>query len=112
MSVLGPLLFSLSTTPLSSMISGHATPHNLSTNDSQLYVSFESGDSATALNGYLYQTITSKGNKYPESFTMKFALKPYLNRTHIPECDVSVNVNETIAVIYTTENSTAVSCFD
>ena len=50
-SVLGPLLFTLYTNPLSSLISGHAIPHHLYTDDSQLYVSFSSGDSAAALNG-------------------------------------------------------------
>ena len=50
-SVLGPLLFTLYTTPLSSMISGHAIPHHPYADDSQLYVSFASGDSAAALNG-------------------------------------------------------------
>ena len=47
-SVLGPLLY---TTPLSSMIFEHAIPHHLYADDSQLYVSFASGDSAAALNG-------------------------------------------------------------
>ena len=50
-SVLGPPLFTLYTTPLSSMIFEHAIPHHLYTDDSQLYVSFASGDSAAALNG-------------------------------------------------------------
>ena len=50
-SVLGPLLSKLYTTPLSSMIFEHAVPHHLYTDDSQLYVSFASGDSAAALNG-------------------------------------------------------------
>ena len=50
-SVLGPLLFTLYTTALSSMISGHAIPHHLYADESQLYVSFASGDSAAALNG-------------------------------------------------------------
>ena len=50
-SVLGLLLFTLYTTPLSSLVSGHVIPHNLYANDSQLYVSFSSGDSAAALNG-------------------------------------------------------------
>ena len=50
-SVLGPLLFTLYTTPLSSMIYEHAIPHHLYADDSQLYVSFASGDSAAALNG-------------------------------------------------------------
>ena len=42
-SVLGPLLFKLYTTPLSTMICEHAIPHYLYANDSQLYVSFASG---------------------------------------------------------------------
>ena len=50
-SVLGPLLFTLYTTPLSSLVSGHAIPHHLYADDSQLYVPFSSGDSAAALNG-------------------------------------------------------------
>ena len=50
-SVLSPLLFTLYTTPLSSLISGHAIPHHLYADDSQLYVSFSSGESAAALNG-------------------------------------------------------------
>ena len=50
-SVLGPLLSTLYTTPLSSMIFEHAIPHHLYADDSQLYVSFASGDSAAALNG-------------------------------------------------------------
>ena len=50
-SLLGPLLFTLYTTPLSSLISGHAIPHHLYADDSQLYVSFSSGDSAAALSG-------------------------------------------------------------
>ena len=39
------------TNPLSSMIFEHAIPHHLYAGDSQLYVSFASGDSAAALNG-------------------------------------------------------------
>ena len=50
-SVLGPLLFTLYTTPLSSMISGHSIPDHLYADSSQLYVSFASGDSIAALNG-------------------------------------------------------------
>ena len=46
-SVLGPLLFTLYTTPLSRIISGHAIPLYLYVDDSQLYVSFVS---AVALN--------------------------------------------------------------
>ena len=49
-SVPGPLLFTLYA-PLSNLISGHAIPHHLYADDSQLYVSFSSGDSAAALNG-------------------------------------------------------------
>ena len=50
-SVLGPLFFTLHTTPLSSLISGYAIPHHLYADDSQLYASFSSGNSAAALNG-------------------------------------------------------------
>ena len=50
-SVLGPLLLTLCTTLLSSMIFGQAIPHHLYAAGSQLYVSFVSGDSAAALNG-------------------------------------------------------------
>ena len=50
-SVLGPLPFTLYTTPLSSMIFEHTIPYHLYADDSQLYVSFASGDSAAALNG-------------------------------------------------------------
>ena len=50
-SVLGPLLFKLYTTPLSIMICKHAIPHHLYADDSQLYVSVASGNSAAALNG-------------------------------------------------------------
>ena len=50
-SVLGPLLVTLYTTPLSSMIFEHTIPNHLYADDSHLYVSFASGDSAAALNG-------------------------------------------------------------
>ena len=50
-SALGPLFFTLYTPPLSSLVSGHAIPHHLYADDSQLYVSFSSGDSAATLNG-------------------------------------------------------------
>ena len=43
---LGPLLFTVYTTLLNGIISGHAIPHHLYADDSQLYVSFASGDFA------------------------------------------------------------------
>ena len=49
--MLGPLLFTLYTTPLSSVISGQSIPHHLYADDSQLCVSFSSGESAATLNG-------------------------------------------------------------
>ena len=49
-SVLGPLLFTLYTTPMSSRISGHAIPHHLYADNSPQYVSFALGNSAVALN--------------------------------------------------------------
>ena len=50
-SVLGPPLFTIYTIPFSSIISGHAIPHHLYADDSQLYASFTSGNSGAALNG-------------------------------------------------------------
>ena len=48
---MGPLLFTLSTTPLSSFIPGHAIPHHLYADDSQLFASLSLRYSAAALNG-------------------------------------------------------------
>ena len=50
-SFLGPLLFTLYITSLSSLISRHAISHYFYADDSQLYVSFSSCNSAAALNG-------------------------------------------------------------
>ena len=50
-SVFDSLLFTLHTTPLSSLISGHAIPHHLYADDNQLHLSCASGDSTGALNG-------------------------------------------------------------
>ena len=50
-SIVGPLLFTLYTTPLSSPISGYAISHHRYADDSQLYISFSSGNSAAAMNG-------------------------------------------------------------
>ena len=50
-SILGSLFFTLYTTSLRSVNSGHAITHHLDADGSQLYVPFASGDSAAALNG-------------------------------------------------------------
>lgn len=49
-SVLGPILFTLYTTPLSTVIQDQAISHHLYADDSQLYISFSSGDSTRSLN--------------------------------------------------------------
>ena len=64
--VLGPLLFTLYTTPLSSMICEHAIPHHIYTDDSQLYVSFASGDSAVAQNDLQSWRSTNKLKLNPD----------------------------------------------
>ena len=48
---MSPPLLTLYTTPLSSMIFEYAIPHRVYVDDSQLYVSFASGESAAAVNG-------------------------------------------------------------
>ena len=61
-SVLGRLLFTLYTTPLSSMMSGHAIPHHLYADDSHLYLSF-----ATTI---VYQSLGSRPILVQELFTL------------------------------------------
>ena len=61
-SVLGPLLYTLYTTPLSSTICEHALPHLLYADDSQMYISFASGDCCST-----------------EWFTVMFGLRPVID---------------------------------
>ena len=90
-SVLGPLLFTLYTTPLSSMICEHAIPHHLYADDSQLYVSFASGNSAGALNGLQSCLISVNG---------KESLKPC-------EVNVSNTIQKWIAIIEPTRHKSS-----
>ena len=71
-SVLGPLLFTLYTTPLSGMIFEHAIPNHFYADDSQLYVSFASGDSAAAL--YVLQSCLASVQSWMS--TNKLKLNP------------------------------------
>ncbi len=48
-SVLGPLLFTMYTTPLSSIISKHRIGHSLYADDNQIYISFSAKDGQSSL---------------------------------------------------------------
>ena len=89
-SVLGPLLFTLYTTPLSSLVSGHAIPHHLYADNSQLYVSVSSGDSAAELNG-LQSCLAS---------VQSWMSTNKLNRTQIKRNSSSLGMNGNGAYIF------------
>ena len=76
-SVSGPLLFTLHTTLLSSMIPEQASPHHLYADNSQLYASFASGDSAVTLNDL--QAYMASVQSWMS--TSKLKLNPYDHKT-------------------------------
>ena len=71
-SVLGPLLFTMYTSPLSEIIDEKAVPHQLYADDTQLYVSFSTDDSTVSLN----KLQDCLGNVQRWMFSNKLKLNP------------------------------------